>query len=151
MKQMNKIETRKTRLSDIHALYRGAVDKSIHDDEELFKDWAITNVQRSTAFTCLHNGEPLACAGIRFLPPAPVINAEVWAVFSVKAKKYIRYILRDLKEELNIFVNKYKVENVYADSRIGFPKSQRLLEHLGFKKLDITHNGYLRYKLTVKE
>ena len=87
----------------------------------------------------------LAAAGIRHKPNG---SGEVWVILKKEVVHYKLSLLRSIRTMLEIL----KLENGYkwlrTHSEIGFPESQRLLEHLGFKQMrTIMKNTHYYYRM----
>ena len=110
-------------------LCMNAVDSSLGEhNREQWRAWAKYNEKAGMAFTGMENGVPVWAAGIRYVREG-VVN--MWAVFAQDAPKSI---YRALSAMLPIGASRGAYRKLRSESRIGFDASQRILEHLGFKR-----------------
>lgn len=104
-----------------------AIDTDAHDMEK----WGKVNETSDAAYTgMLENGEIVCAFGIRVKNGV----ADVWSVFNQRVKSNKKATFRTLVSMLSILIKTFNLEKLRSESRIGFTESQRLLEHLGFKR-----------------
>lgn len=119
--------------SDADILCPDAIDKSLQKNEVLWKAWAKVNARSGPAYTAVTDtGELIAAAGIRLVREGV---GNVWMVMSPKVSGYKKAVLRWLKTMIPIIMEEFGLKKLRTDSRKGFAASQRLLEHIGFKRL----------------
>lgn len=121
-----------------------AVDSDFRENKYI-EEWAIFNINKGPGYTVFHEGKMLGIAGIRVVRPG---LGHAWAVFSNEIEHNIRTCFRTLKDSLIIIEEEYAFKKIRTLSRAGFPSSQRLIEHLGFKRVryisKLNHYLYLR-------
>ena len=126
---MSGIYIREFEAADGALLAGEAVDKELAEYRDRWLEWAKYNGLNGPAYTGFHNGVMVGAAGA-------VVNAgnvaTMWVVFSTKINGCKGAAFRMVKDMLDIFGEACEFRKVRAISRVGFDKSQRLLEHLGF-------------------
>jgi len=128
-----RLDIRMFESSDADVLCPTAVDETLHNETDKWKQWAIVNAQAGPAYTAVNEaGELIGAAGIRLVRTGV---GNVWAVFSPKVRDYKKDVLRWLKTMLPIIMEEFDLKKLRTDSRKGFAASQRFLKHIGFRCL----------------
>jgi hypothetical protein len=128
------LDIRKFEPEDAEYICPIAVDEVLHLQLDAWRKSAMANANAGPAYTGLLNGEIVTVAGVRLYYHNGKKVGWLWAAFSPKIIRHRKTLLRSLKVMLNILVEEFKIEMLYADSRIGFSASKRLLNHLGFSE-----------------
>jgi RimJ/RimL family protein N-acetyltransferase len=131
------IKIRKFSLEDAEILCPKAFEKGMSDGE--WREGAEINLKSGPAFTGILDDKVIGSAGIRL----DGNKGYVWAVFSEKVKDNKMKVFRSIKVMMDILVAQFNLKELWADSKKGFIESQRLLEHLGFRKELETETHYL--------
>lgn len=129
---------------DAELLCPTAVDDNLHGNEQHWKKWAKLNKEAGPAYTALYEGRPIIAGGIRLLENN---MGWVWTVFSPLAKQHKLTAFRSVKTMISILMDEFKFTSLVTESRKGFDASQRLLEHLGFKRMEEETAVFYFYKL----
>ena len=99
---------------------------------EGWKEWAEINAKYGVGYTGIDsNGDLMFAAGIRFKKDGV---GDIWSVFSKHIRDNKKATFRTLVNILKIVIKEFGIKKVRSESRIGFEESQRMLEHLGFKR-----------------
>lgn len=126
---MSGIYIREFEAADGIVLAGEAVDDGLAQQRDRWKEFSDGGVHGGPAYTGFHNGVMVGAAGA-------TVNASnvatMWVVFSTKIAGCKGAAFRMIKDMLDIFGGACEFRKVRAISRVGFDKSQRLLEHLGF-------------------
>lgn len=88
------------------------------------------NLTEGLAFTALYHGDPIACAGIRFLWPGV---AEAWLLIGPKIREHTIFVYKSTKRYLNDLMDKHKIWRMQAYCRADYPEAINFLYHLGFE------------------
>ena len=140
-------ELRQFKKEDALLIRDDAVDESVHGDSTV-KEWSDYNKKTGPAYTAVLYGRPIGCAGIRIMTTSDGENIGwVWAMFSKEAAQYPVSMFSTVKRMIGILIKDFELSRLVTDSRIGFDKSQRLIEHLGFKKTDRQTDTHYYYEL----
>jgi len=122
-----------------------AVDDGLVEHKELWLDWGRRGEYGGPAYTGYYKGVMVGAAGA-------VVNKNggctLWLVFSRKIDGCKIAAFRMVRDMLEIFGKACEFRKYYALSRVGFVKSQRLLEHLGFVNKGLMKDN--KYYLYVK-
>ena len=128
---------------DAKQLVFNAVDKAANMDG--WEQWAVINGNSGPAYTGLVGDKIVCAAGIRIVREGV---GHLWSVFSSDIGQNKLSVFRGVKSMLEILIKEFNFTRLRTESRIGFPESQRLLEHLGFKQgriiMNKTHYSYFR-------
>jgi hypothetical protein len=135
------LKIRPYKASDGEMLCLSAVDETAVADHS----WAAVNETLGPGYTGTHKGQIVCAAGIRLVRKGV---GDAWLVMSHEAAKNKKATFRTVKTMLEILIEEFDLVRVRATSRIGFPASQRLLEHLGFKRMRTMTTGYYFYRRT---
>jgi len=128
---------------DAELICPNAIDNSLHNNEDYWREWAAINEVAGPGFTGYKNGELVGAAGINIAEDG---IGRVWLVMKPEGVKYKLSIIKSLKLMLPILIKKFGIREIIADSRKGFIQSQRLLECLGFKKMDLENEKNYFYE-----
>ena len=91
------------------------------------------------AVTGIRNGEIIGCGGVH---PVDDIHGELWLRLSRECLKHKIDTLRWLKDGLAIIEETYPFKQLDIAVKCCFEKSIKMIEYLGFKKIqEITHKG----------
>lgn len=118
----------------VHAehLCLNAIDTFLDSqDKTIWRAWAKYNEKAGMAFTGLKNGVPIGAAGVRLVRPG---IGNLWAVYAQDALRLPKELYRTTRTMLQLIIKHGQYRKLRCESRIGFDASQRLLEHLGFKR-----------------
>lgn len=121
-----------------------AIDNILHNNEPHWKKWAKKNKKAGPAYTALYNGKPILAGGIRLLENN---IGWVWLVLSPSIRQCKLTALRSIKTMMSILIDEFEFVSLVTESRKGFDASQRLLEHLGFKRMKEETAIFYFYKL----
>ncbi len=126
---MSGIYIREFEAADGELLAGEAVDDGLAEHRDRWLEFAASNERGGPAYTGFHDGVIVGAAGA-------VVNAgnvaTMWVVFSTKIAGCKGAAFRMIRDMLEIFGEACEFRKTRAISRVGFDKSQRLLEHLGF-------------------
>ncbi len=126
---MSGIYIREFEAADGELLADEAVDEALAGQRDRWLEFAASNERGGPAYTGFHNGVMVGAAGA-------VVNASnvatLWVVFSTKIDGCKKEAFRMVRDMTKLFCDACQFRKVRAISRVGFDKSQRLLEHLGF-------------------
>jgi hypothetical protein len=126
---------RKYRPEDSEYLCPRAIEMLLHNTDS-WREWAKLNAVTGPAYTCEIDGKPVVSAGVRILKAD---NGEMvgwpWFVMNEDARKYRFSLFRMTKHILLMLAREFNLSRLVTDSQKGFDASQRLLEHLGFRRL----------------
>lgn len=138
-----KIEIREFVVGDGDILVPVAIDKSV----EKWRDWAASMAVAGCAFTGMVDGRVSCAAGIKDEGNG---KGTAWAIFSEDCGRYPRAVYRAVRTMLKVCCEEYGFTMLRAESKVGFPASQRFLEHLGFRKVRKTVKGkHFYYRLVI--
>ena len=140
------LKLRKFKLSDIEHLRPEAIDGSVIGRPEYCRTWAKLNIENGPAYTAYINNEIVGSAGIRLTSDNEGV---LWAVFSTKMKDHIKGTLRSSRELISALIIEFNLKTIYALSRKGFAAPQRMLEHLGFERMNEEPKTDYYYKLEI--
>lgn len=141
------LKIRQFEVKDALTLCPVAVDDSLHNKADCWKVGAEENLAAGPAYTALYKNEPVASGGMRLLKDDKGNVGWVWLLVSRKAKKCPVSVLMSMHRMLAILIKDFKPKKIISESRKGFELSQRLLEHLGFKRMEKeTKTHYLYVK-----
>ena len=141
---------REFKANDADLLCPTAVDSSLFDSEEQWRESAKVNAAAGPAYTALYKGRPIASAGIRLVENKDGdIIGWPWVVFSPTVEKCKRSVFETTLVMLKVLIDEYGLKRLVTDSRKGFEKSQRLLEHLGFKRVEEETDTHYYYVMEV--
>lgn len=131
---------------DAKKIQPNAVDKTFLAEHcEMLAD-AVSNTGPS--YTALLDGEIIIIGGMRLLQDEEDNTVgQPWVIFSNLIVNYKKSTLRTVKTMMKILMKNYNIKRLIADSRKGFNASQRLLEHLGFRRLDCETETHCFYSL----
>jgi len=113
------MELRDLRQSDLDYCRDNDISHSKFDTEQCIYTW-----------TLLEDGDILGIGGLQIITNN---CAWVWASLTNNATKYKVTLLRTIRDYMETTCTNAGVTRIQAWSEIGFDKSKRLLEHLGFK------------------
>lgn len=138
------MEFRQFEVSDIEAIKASAVDETVRDmPDDILRAGAELNLKCGPAFTYFKDGKIIGAAGIRIVRKGV---GHLWAMFSQEIRNCKKDFFRSTITMLDIVIKEFGIKKLRTESRIGFPTSQRFLEHLMFdrqrRKL-IKRNYYL--------
>lgn len=88
------------------------------------------NCVKGLAFTALHYGQPIACAGIRHLWSGV---AEAWVLFGPEVVNHSFFVFKKTKRYLCHLIEKHRLHRLQAYCRTDFPEAINFLHHLGFE------------------
>lgn len=146
------ISLRQAREEDIILLAENAVDESLLGKDAYVRKWAKLNAELGPAYAAEFEGELVAAAGIRIVR-AGIGNAWIVVKNNVESKSYTFTerveAMVAVRKLIKMMMADFGLIKVRAYSRIGFAKSQRLLEYLGFERLSRYKNGFYFYVLRV--
>jgi hypothetical protein len=142
------LEIRRFEIDDFKELAKNATDKTVIEaDEKTLLENAVINKNYGPAFTGLYDGKPICAGGILLRKGN---SGRPWLLFTKEAAAHKKTVLRSLKKILDILVETNGLKKLFTELRIGLPESQRLLEHLGFKKQRRGfNNDYYLYKKVI--
>ena len=118
---------------------------AIEDLHQDFHKWAKMNVQSGPAYAGYIDNELVCAAGIRLYEKKLGV---IWAVFTSAVKEHKLSVFKSIKVWIKLMMKEFELKELWAESKKGFPASQRLLKHLGFV-LDSESDDYYFYKLKV--
>lgn len=96
----------------------------------------------------LPNGQRLAAAGVLLHRNG---SGTVWFIGKKAIRQHKLSVLTTLKKMIEIWSLEMGITRLRTHSEIGFPESQRLLEHLGFKRLrTIMKNTHYFYRMETR-
>jgi len=107
-----------------------ALDWSIHGDGTVAA-WAIANYNMGPCYTGIHEGAIVGVAGVRIVRPG---IGHLWAAFTPLFRKNLITCYRCLWESMLILEDQYSLKHLRTLSKLGFPGSQTLIEHMGFSR-----------------
>lgn len=123
------IYIREFEAADGELLAGEAVDEELAEHRARWLAWCKESERGGPAYTGFHNGVMVGAAGA-------VVNASnvatLWVVFSTKIDGCKKEAFRMVRDMTKLFCDACQFRKTRAISRVGFDKSQRLLEHLGF-------------------
>ena len=119
---------------DLDFLIDDPVERGIEDA----KGWAEFNAIAGPAYTGSTDGKIIAAAGIRNRRNGA---GELWMILRTDAVQYKKSLLRSIITMLDILIKDGDYKYLFAPSKIGFPASQRVLEHIGFIQKRIIMQG----------
>jgi len=138
------LELREFVPEDAEAICPDAVDETLRGDPDYWRNWAKINAERGPGYTAFYEGRPIGAAGIRLLDD----NAACpWLVMTVEAASHKKMVMRTIRTMLKILIDEFGIKKLVTDSRKGFEASQRLLEHLGFRKMTIETDTQYFYSM----
>jgi len=140
------LRLRKFEPSDIEKLHPDVIDTELLTSVEYCREWAEYNVLHGPAYTALIRDRIVGAAGIRLHEQNTGI---LWAVFTTAMRQHVKSMLRSSRALIAILLEEFEITTLYAESRKGFAASQRLLEHLGFKRTTDETSTHYFYKLEV--
>lgn len=105
-----------------------AIDNEAHEMENMGEFYEMCDA----AYTGMSEDEKIVCAFGIVLKKDGV--ADVWSIFNQQIKTCKKSMFRTLVTMLDILIETFDLKKLRSQSRIGFKESQRLLEHLGFKR-----------------
>ena len=140
---MRRVVIRQFKLEDADILCPIALETSLRTDPEFYRKWAVINLTSGAAYTGEIDGQPVLAGGVRIQDEG---QGYLWAVLTPDASRYRIAVIRAIRDMLSILIDEFEFVTLIADSRKGFTASQRLLEHLGFRRYDenSTHYLYIR-------
>ena len=114
-----------------------AVDDGLIEQKEQWIEWGQRGEYGGPAYTGYYKGVMVGAAGA-------ICNKNggctLWLVFSKKIDGCKIAGFRMVRDMLKIFGTACEFRKYHALSRVGFDKSQRLLEHLGFVNKGLMKN-----------
>lgn len=137
---MKRVVIRQFKLEDAEVLCPVALEPELRTNPEFYRKWAIINIASGAAYTGEINGTPVLAGGVRIMDEG---QGYVWAVLTPDASRYRLSVIRAIREMLGILIDEFEFVTLIADSRKGFSASQRLLEHLGFRRYNENETHYL--------
>jgi len=142
------IEFRLFEVDDIKELSKTAIDRVVvESDEDTLLKYAYINKITGPAFTGLIDDKPVCAAGLHLRKGN---TGHLWSVFTKQAVRHKKEMLESLKTMLDIVIEENDIRKVVTESRIDFPASQTLIEHLNFIRQRRTfNNDYYFYKRTI--
>lgn len=124
------LEFRKFTVEDALELSQNAIDDTLQDaDIDLIKQTSEFYINSGPSGTGFYNGKPICSCGINLRRGH---SGRIWLLIGDTKHKFMT--LRSLKTLLSIYIKEYGFKKLIAESRIGFPQSQRVLEFFGFEK-----------------
>lgn len=132
---------------DADIICPNAIDVGLHNKSSGWPQWAELVNSAGPAFTALYEGEPVISAGVYIFDDKYEHAGWAWAIFSPKVKQCKKRAFRSVYTMLRILMDKFDLNFVISNSRKGFGASQRLLEHLGFRRMDKETNEHYFYFL----
>jgi len=139
------INLRIAQIEDLILLAGNAMDDDIDTKPEEIRRWAEYNMAVGPAFAAESGGKVIAAGGMRIVRAG---LGDLWIVVSRDIERNYGFskegltVMRDMTE---ILAEKYSMKRIRIISRIGFPASQSLLHHLGFRRLRKVWQSYYIY------
>lgn len=96
------------------------------------------NAAAGPAYTGYIDGRIVACGGIRVEKNG---SGTPWFIMN-KGEKCKKSTFQTVKLMMKILIEECEFKYLRTFSKIGFPQSQRFLEHLGFKKIRTLKSHY---------
>jgi len=135
-------------IDDIKELAKNAIDESVKlADEETLLKYAKYHKDNGSAFTGTLNGKVVCAAGIHNRHGN---SGHLWSIFTKSVIVHKKTVFKSIKVMFDCVSKCNDFKKVITESRIGFPQSQRLIEHLGFEKQRRSfNNDYFFYKKVI--
>ncbi len=109
-----------------------------------WRAWAEDSIKDGPAYVGLLDGSPIMAGGVSVIDEG---RGWVWAIFSKEIKKHKKDVLRCVKDMLDLIMSHHNLSELWALSNKNFAPSQRLLRHLGFKKMGEADDDNYTYML----
>ena len=138
------IKMRKAYVEDIVILAETAADDSIEECRNL-RQWSKRNIDCGPAYTAVYKDRVVAVFGVVLVRPG---LGEIWMVVSGRIDKSYSFMKEGLIaiwNMIDVIAETFEIKKIRARSRIGFDKSQRLLEHAGFIRQRRTFGDHYLY------
>jgi hypothetical protein len=130
-------------MSHYYAIRDKAVDIAVRDEPSAL--WAEVSIENGPAYTWLIDGKIAGVGGVRITHRSV---GHVWAIFTEELLMHKFSGFRFLKATVEAMEETLNLRHLRTLSRRSFKESQRLLEHLNFRRVrlisGIDHYLYVR-------
>jgi len=137
---------RKYREEDADILCANSTDADVQTVD--WKKFAKFNGEAGPAYTYEEDDIPVFALGMRLLVKSDGKTVGwPWCILTKEALKKKLSVFATLKRILHVIMKNCELKEAVCESRKGFVESQRLLEHLGFTRMDYEDDKYYYYEL----
>jgi RimJ/RimL family protein N-acetyltransferase len=127
-------------------LYRTAIDDALRRPGVDWQKWVELNIKSGPGYTGFYKDKIIGACGIRLLNDG---GGWAWAIISPAVRQHKKAAMRSILVMTKILVKKFELKYLITNSRKGFAASQRLLEHLGFKRTEKETDTQYYYRLEI--
>ena len=129
------ITLREAFVEDLILLAENAMEPGINIGPDEIRRVAKFNMDSGPAYTAEFEGRIVAAAGVRLIRAG---IGEIWIVISKDIGRnygFLKEALTAMRNMTEILAKTFILREIRTTSRPGFPQSQSLLKHLGFRRL----------------
>ena len=129
------ITLRESHVEDLILLAENAMEPRINTDLVEVHRVARFNIDSGPAYTAVLDGRVVAAGGVRLIRAG---LGEIWIVVSKDIGRnyvFLKEAMTAMRNMTEILAETFGLREIRTTSRPGFPQSQSLLKHLGFRRL----------------
>ena len=139
------INLRESHIEDLILLAENAMDDDIDTSPSEIRLWARYNMDCGPVYTAECGGKIIAAGGMRIVRSG---LGDLWITISKDIEHsygFLKEALTAMRNMTEILAETFGIRKMRIISRIGFPASQSLLRHLGFRRLRKVWKSYYIY------